>query len=336
MPPISKFAAIMLYAALLLFSFIPALAQDVVSVPVTVTDRGGKLITGLKAQDFALYQDGEKQKIDFFAPKDEPFNVAILLDTSRSTFPVLKDLQNAAKDFIHHLRGQDRAMIVSVDRETQVLQPLTNDRNSLERTIQGIQISEHSNTILRDGIAEVLRQHLQGIKGRKAVIVLTDGNDRGSLMNEPRLKEIAASSDTLIYAVFFVNVPQPRARAARIPRAGRVRVGRRGGVIFSPGARIPRAPRPRADSEPKRREKIERIEAKNERIIDYLVELSEGTGGHLYTSDVKSLKKTLGKIAEELHKQYRLGFSPTTNKGAHTLRIEVARPDALVRARRKY
>ena len=334
MPPISKFAAIMLYAALLLFSFIPALAQDVVSVPVTVTDRGGKLMTGLKAQDFALYQDGEKQKIDFFAPKDEPFNVAILLDTSRSTFPVLKDLQNAAKDFIHHLRGQDRAMIASVDRETQVLQPLTNDRNSLERTIQGIQISEHSNTILRDGIAEVLRQHLQGIKGRKAVIVLTDGNDRGSLMNEPRLKEIAAASDTLIYAVFFVNVPQTKARVARIPRAGRVRVGRRGGVIFNPGSRIPRTPRP--DNEQKRREKIERIEAKNERIIDYLVELSEGTGGHLYTSDVKSLKKALGKIEEELHKQYRLGFSPTTSKGAHALRIEVARPDALVRARRKY
>ena len=334
MPPISKLASITLYAALLLFSSIPALAQDVVSVPVTVTDRGGKLITGLKAQDFALYQDGEKQKIDFFAPKDEPFNVAILLDTSRSTFPVLKDLQNAAKDFIHHMRGQDRAMIVSVDRETQVLQPLTNDRNSLERTIQGIQISEHSNTILRDGIAEVLRQHLKGVNGRKAVIILTDGNDRGSLMNEPRLKEIAVSSDTLIYAVCFVNVPPPRARAARIPRAGRVRVGRRGGVIFNPGARIPRAPRP--DNEQKHREKIERIEAKNERIIDYLVELSEGTGGHLYTSDVKSLKKTLGKIEEELHKQYRLGFSPTTSKGAHTLRIEVARPDALVRARRKY
>lgn len=334
MPPISKSASFIIYTALLLLSVLPALAQDVVSVPVTVTDRGGKLMTGLKAQDFALYQDGEKQKIDFFAPKDEPFNVAILLDTSRSTFPALKDLQNAAKDFIHHLRGQDRAMIVSVDREIQMLQPLTNDRNALERTIQGIQISEHSNTILRDGIAEVLRQHLKGVNGRKALIILTDGNDRGSLMNEPRLKEIAAASDTGIYAVFFVNVPQPKARVARIPRAGRVRVGRRGGVIFNPGSRIPRAPRP--DSEPKRREKIERIEAKNERVIDFLVELSEGTGGHLFTSDVKNLKKTVGKIEEELHKQYRLGFTPKDTSKSHALRVEVARPDALVRARRKY
>ena len=138
----------------------------------------------------------------------------------------------------------------------------------------------------------------------------------------------------MLYAIFFVNVPQAKTRAARIPRAGRVRVGRRGGVIFNPGPRIPRAPRPRQDNEQKRREKIERIEAKNERIIDYLVELTEGTGGHFYTSDIKALKKTLEKIEEELHKQYRLGFMAKDLNRSHTLKVEVMRSDAIVRTRK--
>src|SRR5262245_13476940 len=80
-----------------------------VSVPVIVSDRQGRYIAGLKASDFRLYEDRVKQQIAFFADTEEPINVALLLDTSKSTSWVLDDIKKAAKDFVKQLRSQDRA-----------------------------------------------------------------------------------------------------------------------------------------------------------------------------------------------------------------------------------
>lgn len=85
------------------------------SVPVIVSDRQGRYISGLKAPDFTLYEDRNKQPISFFADTEEAINVALLLDTSRSTAGVLDDIKKAAKEFIKQLRPQDRAMVASFD-----------------------------------------------------------------------------------------------------------------------------------------------------------------------------------------------------------------------------
>src|SRR5215470_855833 len=83
-----------------------------VSVPVTVSDRQGRYIAGLKASDFTLYEDLIKQPIVFFADTEEPINVALLLDTSKSATWVLDDIKKTAKDFVKQLRPLDQAMIV--------------------------------------------------------------------------------------------------------------------------------------------------------------------------------------------------------------------------------
>src|SRR5262245_48414078 len=89
-----------------------------VSVPVIVSDRQGRYIAGLKASDFTLYEDRVKRPIVFFADTEEPINVALALDTSRSAEWALDDIKRTAQDFITQLRPQDRAMIVSFEHDT--------------------------------------------------------------------------------------------------------------------------------------------------------------------------------------------------------------------------
>src|ERR1044071_4897368 len=88
---------------------------NLVTVPVIVSDRRNRYISGLKAEDFTVFKDGQKQSIDYFAAEESPINVAILLDTSRSTELVLGKIKKAAGAFVKQLNPNDRCMIVSFD-----------------------------------------------------------------------------------------------------------------------------------------------------------------------------------------------------------------------------
>ena len=96
------------------------LKATLVNVPVIVSDREGRYLSGLRAADFTLYNDHVKQKIAVFEATEEPLNVALLLDTSKSTRDVLDEIKDAAMNFIKRLRPQDRAMIVSFDYDVHV------------------------------------------------------------------------------------------------------------------------------------------------------------------------------------------------------------------------
>src|ERR1700754_2467489 len=91
------------------------LKATLVNVPVIISDRQGRYLSGLRAEDFTLYNDHVKQTIAVFEATEEPLNVALLLDTSKSTRDVLDDIKAAALNFIKRLRPQDRALIVSFD-----------------------------------------------------------------------------------------------------------------------------------------------------------------------------------------------------------------------------
>ncbi len=101
-----------------------------VSVPVIVSDRDGRYIPGLTVRDFAILQDGVEQKIEFFGATDEPLTIALLIDTSHSTRPVLDDIKDAARSLLKLLGPKDQAMIVTFDRTTNILVPLTSDQES--------------------------------------------------------------------------------------------------------------------------------------------------------------------------------------------------------------
>src|SRR6185295_11845409 len=126
-----------------------------VSVPAVVSDRQERYVAGLKAADFKLYEDGIEQPISFFETTEEPLNVAVLVDTSLSTRPVLDDIKKAAQDFIKELRLKDRAMVLSFDRDVHSLSSLTSDHKALEHAIKDAEIGERAGTVLRDAVAEV-------------------------------------------------------------------------------------------------------------------------------------------------------------------------------------
>lgn len=295
-----------------------------VSVPVIVSDRAGRYISGLKLENFKLFQDRIEQRIAIFDAAEEPLNIALLLDTSRSTSQVLDDIKKDAGNFVKELRPQDRAMVVSFDYGVHLLCALTSDRKAVEKAIKNAQIGERLGTTLRAAVAEVIEHQFKRVDGRKAIILLTDGKDHGSRISEEELLDEATESGAMIYSVFFETGFERQGWNGPFGRRGR------GGW----GRRFPPNDRPRGEG-PRR----ERVDMRNQDAMDFLTKLSEVSAGRFYSSKVSDLKNTFKLVAEELRHQYRLGFYPDVGKAdgqRHTLRVEVNAPDSVVRARRSY
>lgn len=311
-----------------------------VSVPVIVSDRQGRYIPDLTLAEFNILQDGVNQKIDFFAATEEPLIIALLIDTSQSTRPVLGDIKDSAKSFVKLLQPQDRAMIVSFDYDTRILSTLTSDHEQLNRAIKSAEIPEYVGTTLRDAAFQTVTRSFAGIKGRKAIIVLTDGKDAGSRISSRELLYALQETDTLIYTIMFKTEQRFGRNQSPSPRGG----GRRNGGIFGggfprgggrfPGVGFPPIQTPRDN--PRRTERVERA---NEAAEEFLQKLAETTAGRFYSSNDGKLKKTFAMIVEELRFQYRLGFYPPDEAGEktlHELKVKVARPETVVRARGSY
>lgn len=309
-----------------------------VGVPVIVSDRAGRYIPGLKAEDFTVYQDGTKQTIDFFAAQEEPLNVALLLDSSHSTRDVLGEIKDAAKDFVELLQPNDKALVASFDYRVNILSPFTSDRKTLEKAVKKVEIGEQAGTVMRDAVTEVVERSFADVKGRKAIILLTDGKDFGSSQPKSSLLHMLEESDILVYTVFYET--NGRANRQKIGGLGNGRIGggmgrggmggRRNGGIFGGG--FPR----RFPNENKR---SERVKINNEDAAEYLQKMSDTTAGRFYQNDVADLRETFGLIADELRKQYRLGYYPKDdeNKDAvHEIKVKVNRADVAVRARANY
>src|SRR5262252_7246594 len=116
--------------------------SNLVSVPVIVSDRDGRYISGLKQTDFKLYDNNTEQPLSYFDAAEEPLHVALLLDTSRSTEGVLDKIKKAATAFVKDLRPQDQAMVVSFDHDIEKLCSLTSDRKVLEHAIKHAQVGK--------------------------------------------------------------------------------------------------------------------------------------------------------------------------------------------------
>jgi Ca-activated chloride channel homolog len=271
-----------------------------VSVPVVVSDRQGRYVANLKQEDFTIYQDRIKQSVAFFAATEEPINVALLLDTSRSTREVLDDIKKAAITLLKQIRPQDSLMVIAFDYDVHVLCPLTTDRKALERAVKKAEIGQFFGTTLNDAVTEVIARSFKSVKGRKAIILLTDGKDVGSKVDPRELLASAEEADTLIYPIFYTTSPMKRRRLAF-------------------GGR--------------------RMDRRNERAEEFLERLAEISSGRFYPGEVTDLKATFDLILEELRHQYRLGFYPETaeQEGTlHRLRVEVNRTEVVVRARHSY
>jgi VWFA-related protein len=304
-------------------------ATTLVTVPVSVMDRDGKYAPDLGRGDFRVFEEGIEQRIAYFATVDQPFTVALLLDTSRSTNFRLEDIQDAAIAFVNQLKPEDRVMVISFDDSINVLAKPTNDRRELTRAIR--RTSTGGGTRLYDAVDLVINKHLKQITGRKAVVLFTDGVDTTShrASYDSTLRD-AEELDALIYPVAYESEDGGGLGGGgqRIPLPGG-----RGGIIL--GLPFPRMPMPgpgggRGGS----------TRGGNPRADAYLHELARKTGGRYYRGDtMMGLSQAFAWIADELRRQYSLGYypNPPGQEGQRRqIKVRVNRSNLVVAARDSY
>lgn len=173
------------------------------TIPLTVSDNAGRNIPGLKRENFSVIQDGEKQQIEFFLDESSPMHVAILVDTSFSTKPVLDNIQKAARDFLKVLRPEDKAIVVSFDYRTFFLSDLTSDSRKLSKAIDGAAIADRSGSDMNEAITQIVNNYFARVKGRKAIIVLTDGMVEKRRISFQETLETMQKADTVFYPIIF-------------------------------------------------------------------------------------------------------------------------------------
>ena len=147
---------------------------DLVAVPVTATDHGGLYITDLRKEEFAITEDGVPQEIAFFGKVAAPFHVVLMLDTSSSTQDKLRLIQQAANAFVEQLQPADRVKVISFDDQVKDWNEFTNNREVLRRAIDSTRSG--AGTKVSDAV-ELALNTIRKIRGRKAIVIFTDGMD---------------------------------------------------------------------------------------------------------------------------------------------------------------
>jgi len=172
----------------------------------TVTDKKGRFITDLGKDDFAVFENRRPQTIqEFTAESDLPLRIAILIDTSNSIRDRFKFEQQAAVDFINSVirRGQDRAMLVSFDSSAELVADLIDDPDKLAAAIRSLRPG--GGTALYDALYYACRDKLQLDKPRyrfrRAVIIVSDGDDNQSRVSRDQALEMAQKADAVIYCI---------------------------------------------------------------------------------------------------------------------------------------
>jgi Ca-activated chloride channel homolog len=175
---------------------------DLVNVLCSVFDKNtNSFVTNLTQEDFSVYEDNQKQAIKNFAREtDLPLTIAMLIDTSQSVAPKLRFEQDAAIGFFQSiLREKDRAMLLSFDSDVTLLQDFTNDPNKMAREIKKLRAA--GGTSLYDAIYRSCDEKLIREAGRKAIIILSDGDDASSKVSLRQASEMALRAEALIFAI---------------------------------------------------------------------------------------------------------------------------------------
>jgi Ca-activated chloride channel homolog len=180
---------------------------NLIEVYAAVTDRAGNPVTGLKRSDFTVVEDGQPQVVSAFAEGDFPLSVAVAIDRSFSMGArQLPTAVSAARTFLGELRAQDQSMLVGIGSEIEVLAPLSTDRPSQMSALSALK--PWGTTGLHDAIIQSI-DAVQGAKGRRALVLLSDGTDRYSTATAGEALDRARHADVMIYPVAIGAVRPP-------------------------------------------------------------------------------------------------------------------------------
>src|SRR5262245_25996018 len=172
---------------------------NLVEVYASVTDERGNPITGLSRADFELHEDGVLQTVSNFAAGSFPLSAALAIDRSFSVAGTrLSSAKSAAQAFLGELRRSDEAMIIAVGSQVEVVAPLSTDRSAQHDAVE--RLDTFGTTGLYDAIIDAI-DDVQPAKGRRALIILSDGNDRYSEASAADALERARRSDVMVFPV---------------------------------------------------------------------------------------------------------------------------------------
>jgi Ca-activated chloride channel homolog len=275
---------------------------DLVALNVIVTDLRQRFVAGLSATDFAVFEDGVRQDVSFFAASEVPIDIALLLDTSASMSDKMAVMQRAALGFLGTLRPNDRAMVVDIKDATRVLHGLQSNESDLESAVRMTRAG--GGTGLYNGLYLTFKELVKSRAGnnagvrRQAIVVLSDGQDTSSLMSFDDVMDVAKQSGI---ATYTITLRSPRLSAFEQARGQR---------YFSQSEFAMRT-------------------------------LAQETGGQaFFPLDIGELDGVYASIARELASQYALGYTPKTVRADGRFRrivVQVpASPEMRIRTRSGY
>jgi VWFA-related protein len=289
-----------------------------VQVPCTVTAPDGTEVRGLAQSDFHLFEDGAPQEIASFDAAATPASIALVIDASPSIFHELAEMRSAARALAENLSPADQIAVVSFSSGAHLLLPFSKNRALLERAIDSqylAQVENSSESRIYESVFLGARELFAGRTGRKAIVLLTDGQDSGlGLTWDPRSAQ-----------------PSTGAGASRLAFDDVAReLGADGIALFI----VSTENRPRGMTpewlDAHRGEMLVTKEARRQgwpNYTLYLAELARRAGGQLYfLREAGNLSEIYRRIALAISAQYTLGFYPaagTARAGWRALRVEL-------------
>jgi len=293
-----------------------------VAVYATVTDARHRLVTDVPREEFTVEDNGKRQDLTLFSNDLQPITVVMLLDRSSSMKPNFRLEQEGAEAFVRSMGPADKARIGSFSKAIQV-DPVdfTSDREALQRILRDDLQAEGPTPLwnaVNTGIDKLLLE-----QGRRVVLVFTDGVDMPMNFSgqNKSLKDVmkrAEEYDVMVYAIGLSGQNGPPAAGDRRGRGvGPGAFGGLGGRGL--GGYSGREPQMEGPDEG-------------------LPKIAAATGGGYFElTSTRDLASTFARVADELHHQYALGFTPERLDGKmHDLTVRVPRPDVSVRARKRY
>ena len=290
-----------------------------VQVPCTVTAPEGTEVRGLVQSDFRLFEDGAPQEIAAFDDAATPASIALIVDASPSIFHALADMRSAARSLAANLSPADEIAVVSFSSTPHLLLPFSKNRALLDRAIDSqylAKVENSSESKIYESVFLTARELFAGRTGRKAIVLLTDGQDSGlGLTWDPR--SMAANTGAGASRLAFDDVARE--------------LGSDGIALFI----VSTENRPRAMTpewlEAHRGEILVAAEAREQNMPNYtlyLAELARRAGGQIYfLREIGNLSEIYRRIALAIRAQYTLGYYPsagTAHPGWRQLRVELA------------
>jgi len=300
---------------------------ELVNVTATVTDRSGHFVAGLTQADFTVYEDDRPVDVTHFSAERVPVSLGIVLDTSGSMAgDKIGNARAAIERFLDQLLDpDDEVFLYGFANDVQRIHDWTTNREALSASLRRMRAV--GGTAMYDAVVETVPIAQGGRNLKKAVILISDGNDTNSRTGMRDVRQVVRETEVLVYAVGIDGEGQPTIRV-RPPGTP---------IPFPiPGRRRPRMPWPLLPQFPPTTGRTRAADPLN---VAALREITDESGGRTeVVRDGRDLDRATGSIADELSKQYYLGYSSVGHRDGrwHTIRVELRDRSLRVRARRGY